>query len=105
MTTRPLHGNQYGTTPLAADANALQGAQDGQDHGAPDADRVVTRHKGYKERGDAHQQERRDQGCLAADAIAVMPEDGGAYGAANEADEVGAEGRQGPGQKRLVWEE
>ena len=99
MGARPLHGDQHRAAPFAADADALQGAQDGQDDGAPDADGVVAGHEGDQERGDAHQQQRGDQRRLAADAVAVMAEDRRADRAADEADEIGAERRQRAGQR------
>ena len=108
MGARPLHRDQHRAAPFAADADALEHAQDGQDDGAPDADGVVARHQGDQERRDAHQQKRRDQRRLAADAVAVMAEDCRADRAADKADEVGAECRERPGQrvgvgKKELW--
>src|SRR5262249_21775426 len=53
---------------------------------------------------DAHAQQRRDQRALAADAVAVVAEDGGADRAPDEPDEVGAERRQRRGHRVLVGE-
>ena len=105
MAARPLHRDQHRAAPFAADADALQHAQHGQDDRAPDADRCVARHEGDQERGDAHQHQRGDQRRLAADAVAIMPEDRGADRPADEADEVGAERRERSGQRILVGKE
>ena len=78
--------------PLATHADALDHAQKGQDHRAPDADRLVGRDKGDQKGRDAHAQQRGDQRRLASDAITVMAEYRSAYRAADKADEVGAEG-------------
>src|SRR5262249_29435420 len=94
-------GQKHGTTPFPADADTLHGAQDGEDHRAPDADRRVGRHKRDQEGRDAHAQERGDQRGLAADAVAVMAEDRRADRAGREADEVGSEGEKG-GRVRVL---
>ena len=91
VAARPLHRDQHRAAPFAADADALEHAQHGQDDRAPDADRCVGRHEGDQEGGDAHQHQRGDQRRLAADAVAVVAEDRGADRPADEADEVGAE--------------
>ena len=105
VAARPLHRHQHRAAPFAADADALQHAQHGQDDRAPDADRGVGRNEGDEEGGDAHQHQCGDQRRLAADAVAVMPEDRGADRPADEADEVGAERRQRSGQRIFVGEE
>jgi hypothetical protein len=94
MGARPFHGQKHRPAPLPADANALHGAQDGQDHGPPDADRLVGRHEGDEEGRNAHTQERGDQRGFAADAVAVVAEDRCPDGAGGEADEEGAEGEK-----------
>ncbi len=101
---RPFHRQQHRPAPFAADADALQRPQHGENHRAPDADRVVGRHEGDEKSRDAHAQKRRDQGRLAADAVAVMAEDRGADRPRDEADEVGAEGEQRRRQRILVGE-
>ena len=93
--------DQHRAAPFAADADALQHAQHGQDDRAPDADGGIAGHEGDQEGGDAHQQQGGDQRRLAADAVAVVAEDRGADRAADEADEVGAERRQRAGQRIL----
>jgi hypothetical protein len=69
-----------------------------------DADRLVGRHKGDQECRDPHAQQGGDQCRLAADAVAVMAEDRCADRAADKADEVGAERRQGSGQRIFIGE-
>jgi hypothetical protein len=101
----PFHREQDRAAPFAADADALEHAQDGEDHRAPDPDRLIGRHEGDQKGRDAHAQERRDQRRLAADAIAVMPEVGGADRAPDEADEIGAEGGERRGQRIGVGKE
>ena len=80
-------------------------AQHGQEHRAPDADRVVGRHESDGEGRQPHAQQRRDQRRLAADAVAVMAEDRGADRAGGKADEIGAEGQKRRRQRILVGKE
>ena len=102
--TRPFHRQQYRTAPFPADADPLNHPQDRQEHRAPDADRLIGRDKGNQESRDAHAQKRGDQGRLAPDAVAVMAKDRGADWPADKADEVGAEGGKGRGQRFFVGE-
>jgi hypothetical protein len=44
--TRPFHREQHRAAPFAADADALDHAQHGQKHRAPDADGRVSGHEG-----------------------------------------------------------
>ena len=104
MRARPFHRQQHRSAPFAADADALNHAQHGQDHRAPDANRRVGRHEGDQEGRDAHAQQRGDQRRLAADAIAVMAEYRGADRAADEADEISAEGGERRRQRIFVGE-
>ena len=101
---RPFHRQQHGAAPLAADADTLERPQHGQDHRAPDADGIVGRHKGDGEGCKPHEQQRGDQGCLAADAIAVMAEYRGPDRSRGEADEIGPEGEKRRRQRVLVGE-
>jgi len=101
MGARPFHGQKHGTTPLPADADTLHGAQDGEHHRAPNADRRIGRHKRDQEGCDAHAQERGDQRGLAADAVAIVAEDRGADWAGRKADEVGSERKKG-GRVRVL---
>src|SRR5262249_51926909 len=102
---RPLHRQQHRAAPFAADADALDEADHRQDHGPPDADRVVTGHEGYGEGGEAGDQQGGDQRRLAADAIAIVPEDRGADRPGDEADGVDGEGLEHADQRIRVWEE
>ena len=104
MGARPFHRQEHRAAPFAADADALQHPQHGQDDGAPDADRRIGRHEGDQEGGDAHQQQRGDQRRLAADAVAIMAEDRRADRAGDKADEIGAERAQRRGQRILIGE-
>src|SRR5262249_52539788 len=91
--------------PLAADADTLERAQNGEDDGTPHADRTIARQKGYEKGRDAHQHQGRDKGRLAPDAIAEMTEDEGADRARDKADEVDGKRVERRGQRRLVGEE
>ena len=55
-----------------------------QQHRAPDADVIVSRHQRHDESGQAHEQQRRDQRRLAADAIAVVPKMNASMGLARK---------------------
>jgi hypothetical protein len=89
---------------FAADAHALNEAQRRQQHRAPDADAVVTRHQRHGESGQAHEQQRRDQRRLAADAIAVVTEDECSDGPRQETDRVDPERLQGADQRLGIGE-
>jgi hypothetical protein len=47
---RPLHREQHRAAPLAAHADPLQEAQDGEDDRAPDADARIGRHDAHRKR-------------------------------------------------------
>jgi hypothetical protein len=85
-------GKQHRAAPLATDADALHKAQHGQDHGAPNTDALVGRDEGDEEGGNPHQHQRRDQRCLAADAVPVVAKDGRPHGAGQEADGIDGKG-------------
>ncbi len=104
MRARPFHRQQDRAAPLAADADALDGAQHGEKDGAPDADRIVSRHESDGEGRQPHAQQRRDQGRFAADAIAVMAENRRADRARGKADEIGPEREQRSRQRILIGE-
>ncbi len=87
------------TAGIAVPIIRKNGAQDRQDDRAPDADPVVSRHKRDQERADAHAQQRGDERRLAADAIAVMAENRRTDRPPDEADEIGAEGKQCAGER------
>src|SRR6185437_5939334 len=88
---RPFHRQQHRAAPLAADADALDQAQQRENDRAPDADRVITRHQPDRGGRDARHQQGDDEGGLAADAVAVMAEDRSSNRPRDEADEVNAE--------------
>ena len=104
MGARPFHRQQHRAAPLAADADALQCTQEGQQDRAPDADRCKGWNKSDQKCRDAHAEKRRDQRRLAADAIAVMTENRRSNRPGNKADEVGAEGKQRRRQRVLIGE-
>ena len=82
--------------PLAAEREALREAEDQQEERRPPADVVVGREAADQERRDAHREQRRDEGRLAAEAVAEVPEDDGAEGAGDHRGaEHGERGQQG----------
>jgi hypothetical protein len=91
---RPFHRQQHRAAPFAADADALNRAQYGQDDAAPNADRIVRGHEGDQESRDAHEHEGRDQRRLAANTVAVVAEDRSTHRPRCEADEVGAKSQE-----------
>src|SRR5215470_5921310 len=95
----PLHRDQRRPTPLTADAYALDEAHDREDHRAPDADRGVTRDEADREGRQAGQEQSRDQGHLAPDAVAIMSEQRRTDRARDKPDRVDAEGLQGSNQR------
>ncbi|GAA3142605.1 hypothetical protein GCM10020001_076880 [Nonomuraea salmonea] len=90
----PFGGEEHGSAPFAADADALEQAQQREQDAAPDADLLVRGHEPDEGGGHAHGDEGGDERGLAADAVAVVAEDGGADGPGGEPAEVGAEGEQ-----------
>jgi hypothetical protein len=89
---RPFDRQQHRAAPFAPDADALNEAEQRQQDRAPDADALVGRDECDEKRRDAHQQQRRDECGLAAEAIAVVTEDGGADRTGHEADRIHAKG-------------
>src|SRR5262249_36007634 len=75
---RPFHREEDRAAPFAADADALDEAQKGQDDRAPEPDRVVTGHEPDERRRDAGHQQSDDQRRLAAETVAIMAENRGA---------------------------
>jgi hypothetical protein len=95
----PFHRDQRRPTPLTADAYALDEAHDRKDHRAPDADRGVTRDEADREGRQAGQEQSRDQGHLAPDAVAIMSKQRRTDRARDKPDRVDAEGLQGSNQR------
>ena len=88
---RPFHRQQHRAAPLAADADALHEPQHGEEDGSPHADALVGGDERDEKCGDAHQQQRRNQRRLAAEAIAVVPENRRADRPGHEPDGIHAE--------------
>ena len=101
----PLSRHQHRAAPLAADGEPLQRAAERQQHGAPDADRVVGRHQPDGHGRDAHHHHRRDEQRLASDAIAEVAEQSGAERARDEADEKRGERQHRPRRRDRRWKE
>jgi hypothetical protein len=99
---RPFHRQQHRSAPLAAHADTLKHPQHRQDNRAPDADRRIGRHECDEEGRDAHAQQRGDEGRFAADPITVVTKYRSPDRASNEADEIGAKGRQRRRQRIFV---
>jgi hypothetical protein len=72
----------------------LDKTQDGQNDRTPDADLRVGRNERHQKGRDSHQQERRDQRCLAPDPVTVMTEDRCPDRARDKADRIDSEGLQ-----------
>src|ERR1700746_2243173 len=102
---RPLHGHQHRSAPLAADADPLNEAQDGEEDRAPDADALVGRHQRHRESGETHEQQRRDQGRFAADAVAIVAEDRSADRPRHEAHGIDGEGLERSDPRVRIREE
>jgi hypothetical protein len=66
---------------------------------------IIGRHEGDEERRNPHAEQRRNQRCLAADAVTVVPEDCSTDRPAEEADKIGAERGEGRGQRALLRKE
>jgi len=105
---RAFHRQQHRAAPFAADPNALDEPNNRQDHRAPDADHRIARHKSHGEGGQTGDQQCGDQGRLAADAVAEMPEDRSTDRASDKADGVDgkrlqyADQRVGFGKEQLA---
>ena len=95
---RPFHRHQHGSAPLAADAYALDEAQQREKDGTPDADLLIRRHQRDQEGRDTHEHERHDQRGLAPDAITVVSENRGADRPRHKPDRIDAERVQRAGE-------
>ena len=100
---RPFHRKQHRTAPLAADTDALDEAQHGQQDRAPDPDGFVGRHQAHQEGGNAHQHQCGDQRRLASEAITPVAEDGRADWPGDETDRIDREGLQRSNQRIGAW--
>ena len=100
-----LQGHQHRAAPLPAEAEALQEPQGDQQDRRPDPDHGVRRQQADRERGDAHQQQRDHQDVLAAELVAVVPEDHAAERPGDEPDRVRREGQQRADQRVEAREE
>ncbi|MNV41980.1 hypothetical protein D3C71_1336370 [compost metagenome] len=83
---RVLRGQQCRATPFAAQSKALAEAQDAKQDRCPGANAVVSRQHADQRGAHAHQQQRGDQGRLAADTVAEVTEKGRTQGACKEGD-------------------
>ena len=108
---RPLHREQHRATPLAADANALDKTDDGQDDCTPDSDRFIGGDEADRGGRKPGQEQRGYQRRLAADAVAKVAEDRGADRPGDETHCVNGERLQhadqriGLGKKQLAKDE
>jgi hypothetical protein len=69
----------------------LDHPQHREDNRSPDSDRGIGRHESDKKGGDAHAEQRGNEGRLAADAVAVMAKDRRADRPLDESDKISAE--------------
>ena len=102
MGARPFHRQQHRSAPLAANADTLKHPKHRKDDRAPNADRCVGGHECDEEGRDTHTQQGSDECRLAADAITVVTKYRGTDRAPDEADEIGAKGRERRGQRIFV---
>jgi hypothetical protein len=87
-----------GTAPFAARRETLHQPAQHEQNGRGNADRAIGRHEAGQRGCRGHQADGQDQRLLAPPAIAVGADDDGADRAHHEADAVGGEGGQHPGQ-------
>jgi hypothetical protein len=88
-----LGGQQRGAAPLAADGEPLREPQQHQDDRCGDADRRRAGQQPDRDGRQAHQGQRGDQGALAAEPVAQVPEQRGPERAGEERHREGADGR------------
>ncbi|MCY1229240.1 hypothetical protein D9M72_415980 [compost metagenome] len=101
---RVLIGHQHRAAPFAAQADALQHAQQQQQDRRQDADAVVGRHQSDQEGGHAHDHQRDHQHALAADLVAEVPEDHAAQRPRDKAHRKGGVGQHGGHQRVIAGE-
>src|SRR6185437_6947665 len=89
---RVFDGEQDGSAPLAAEADALAEAAEREQDGGGKSDGVVGGQQADADGGDAHGEQGDDQGGLAADAVAEMAEEGRTDGASKERDAKSGQG-------------
>ena len=103
---RVLGGDQCRTGPFAAQADALDEAQQAEDGDCCDADLVIGGQAADEERADTHGHEADDQRSLAAHTVTEVTEHQRAQWAGNEGDGEGQQAhQQGDGRVGLVGEE
>src|SRR5581483_201207 len=102
---RVLDRHENRTAPFAADADALEDAQDEQQDRRPDADRLIGREKADQERCHAHDQNGQHQHSFTADPIAIVTEDDAADRSRQKADEEGRISEQGAYHRIVVRKE
>ena len=95
-----LGGHQRGAGPLAGKTQALAGAADAQQHDGRGAEHVVSGQQANAKRCGTHEHQGRDQGFLAAKAIAEVAEQQAAERTRQEAHREGDE-RQQRGEHRI----
>src|SRR5262249_18389290 len=90
----PLHREQYRATPLAADADTLDQADDRQQHRAPDADAFIGWYQADGDRRETGYQKCGDERRLPPNSIAPMAKNRRPDWASDKTDEEHPEGLQ-----------
>ena len=91
---RVLERHEDRAAPFRTEGDALDDADEHEEHGSEQPDLLVGRQHADEHRGDAHQEERADEHRLAADPVAEVAADDAAEGAHREADAEGGEAEQ-----------
>src|SRR5262245_43974006 len=100
-----LDCHQHRAAPFAADADALEDAEEKQHGRGQNADRSISRQQADQERCDSHNEDRENQHGFAADTITVMAENDAAERSRYEADEERCVGEQSADQRIVVGKE
>src|SRR5699024_5070493 len=86
-----LAGQQRGTGPFPAEAEALAETHEREQRGGDDTDLVIGGQQTDEDGGDTHGQQRTDQGGLAPHTVTEMPEDDRSQGTGDEGQAEGGE--------------
>ena len=89
-----------GAAVFAPEGEALGQAQEDEDHGGPEADRRVGRQEADQGGGEAHHDDRDEEGVLAPDLVADAAEDEGAEGPHGKAH--ADQGEAGQERRRVI---
>ena len=105
MPGRVFNGHEDGTTPFAANTEALDQTQDHQEDGRGNTDRGVAGQQADRDCGTTHHEQRQHEHLLATDPVAEVPEHQTTHGPGDERHREGRKGAHLAGHRAEAGEE